>query len=94
LGFVHAALLGIGAVKMQSLESWGWSLTGSILAIFPPMHLAPLSGFLYWFLVFCDAEGAVFLCQIVYLFGPLIGVYCITVLRRPEVVAGFTFHPD
>lgn len=93
-GFLHACLLGVGAVKILHLESWGWGVTGSILTMIP-LHLMPFWYFLWTLLEFAemyDSSWAV--AMVILVAGPLVGASCLRVLKRPDVQAGFYYVAD
>jgi hypothetical protein len=93
LGLVQAALIAYGAVKLQGLESYKWGMTSCILTIFP-LYMVPLWTFLWWlFDWFVDDYPWGFAC-VVFAWGPLVGGLCLKEVLRPEVKAGFEYHPD
>jgi hypothetical protein len=92
LGLTQAALITFGAVRMQSLESYGWSMAGCILAILP-LYMVPVWALVWWVFEFIydDAPWA-FAC-IVYAWGPLVGGFCLKQLLNPKVKPGFEYRP-
>jgi hypothetical protein len=93
LGLAHGGLIAVGAVKMQSLESYGWGMVSAILTILP-LHMLPFF-WLFWSICdfIMDEMGWAF-ALIVFLAGPGVGIPCMMVLRKPEVKAGFEYKPE
>src|SRR5262249_43597779 len=65
VSFIYAGLIGMGAVRIQNLESYGWAITSSLMAIFPwaailwvpclfwPYWVSDInSWWMWWFLYF------------------------------------------
>jgi hypothetical protein len=93
LGLTQAALIAYGAVKLQGLESYRWGMASCILTILP-LYMVPLWTFLWWlFDWFVDDYPWGFAC-VVFAWGPLVGGLCLKEVLRPEVKAGFDYHPD
>lgn len=94
LGVIHACLIAVGAVKMNSLESYRWSIASSILTIIP-IHVVPTYYFVWKLLDFMEMyEMSYLIALVALLFGPLVGAGCLLVLKRPEIQEGFAFKPD
>lgn len=93
LGLAHGALIAYGAVKMQSMESYNWSLTSCILTIIP-LNVVPVWVAAWWVLGIIFDEYAWGFAAILYLLGPLVGGLCLKEFLRPEVKKGFEYKPD
>lgn len=90
----YSVAVAFGAVKMQSLESYPWALTGAILAMLPfngvvllvyyfkPMNF---SEDMPWVLLAIACEG------IFYFF---VGLLCLAVLLKKDVKTGFYYRSD
>ncbi len=90
----YSVAVAFGAVKMQSLESYPWALTGSILAMLPFNGIALL---VYYFkpMNFSEDMPWVLLaiaCEGIFFF--LIGLLCLAVLLKKEVKTGFYYRSD
>jgi hypothetical protein len=99
LGLVYSGLVSAGAVKMQSLESRPWAIATSIMVILPVnaggllilgwMVIGLLYGILF--------EGSYLIFMMTLTVGSIwvgnvaAGIWCLTVLRKPEVIAGFNY---
>lgn len=93
LGLVQACLIAVGSVKMNSLESRSWSLFSSSLAILP-LHALPAYYLLWTVLEWILDDAAMFAGLLILLWGPLVGISCLTVLKKPDVRAGYEYRPD
>jgi hypothetical protein len=86
--FIWGALIVHGASKMHSLESYGWAMTGTIMAI---IGTAPVSGwgaYLAWKVM---EEPSVSVAGGMPGVGTHLatGIWCLRQLLKPEVKAGF-----
>jgi MFS family permease len=101
LGMVYSATMSVGAVKIQNLESREWGVAASIMAMIPlnvggllcvlAMALNLLLG-----LVFEDDDGfrwvvMGFFLVCVWGLSLAVGIWNLTVLNKPDVVAGFEY---
>ncbi|MBL8798960.1 MAG: hypothetical protein JNM56_34060 [Planctomycetia bacterium] len=93
--FLYNGLVAIGAVKMQSLESYTWGMIGSILLILPFNWMLTYSAF-FWFMMILNLilgdEDFMFPLLTVFAISAwnvYIGVWNLITLRNPEVIAGF-----
>jgi hypothetical protein len=100
IGLVQAGVLGIASVRMQSLESYRWSMTGCIVAMIP-LTLFPLFVFITSALDLLDSglemgmeDTTYFMAMVCFLWAPLVGAYCLKQLLLPQVKPGFEFKPD
>ncbi len=93
LGMIHASLIAVGSVKMNSLESHGWGMASSILTILP-LHVLPVYYFLWSILEWIVDDAGVFVAMIILLWGPIVGISCLLVLKKPGVKAGFEYRTD
>jgi predicted Zn finger-like uncharacterized protein len=106
LGLVYCATMTVGAIKMQHLESYAWGMTACIMSIVP---IASVGGFMMvgWLLI--SQLSKMVLDAIVPDVGDMlqyawlgamglwnvgIGIWALTVMRQPDVVAGFEYRPD
>lgn len=93
--FLYNGLIAVGAVKMQSLESYRWAMLGSVLMILPLSWMLVGPAF-WWFLSILrwilGEEEVIFPMFTVFAisawnFG--VGLWNLKTLRNPEVIAGF-----
>jgi predicted RNA-binding Zn-ribbon protein involved in translation (DUF1610 family) len=99
LGMIYAATLSMGAVKIQNLEGREWGVAASVMAMVPlnvggllcmlTLVLNLALGFVF--------EGAfkwialVFFLIIAWGLNIAVGIWVLTVLNKPEVIAGFEY---
>ena len=100
LGLAQAGAIGNASVKMQSLESYNWSLWGCILTMIPLVTF-PLFVFitfvldLFDWLIEMDMGEMCWLVGLVALvWGPLVGGLCLKQFLSPQVKPGFEYHPE
>jgi hypothetical protein len=94
LGMAQGGAIAYGAVKMQSLESWNWSIASCILTIIP-LHMMPVWVGLWWLFenfLFDEMQWAI--AAGIYAWGPIVGGLCLKAFLNPVVKAGFTYRPD
>jgi hypothetical protein len=94
LGLAQGAAIAYGAVKMQSLESWNWSLVACILT-FLPLYMVPFWVFTWWFFerfLFDEMQWAP--ACLVFAWAPLVGGLCLKMFLNPVVKLGFTYKAD
>lgn len=101
LGFAYSATVAYGAVKMQSLESKVFGYIASIMAMIP---IHSFGFFLFvnavmWRIgieLLEDYTLSMYLFgfySLVIFLGPvLVGIWCITTLMNPDVIAGFNYR--
>ena len=100
LGMIYSGVLAYGAVKAQSLESREWGVASAIMAMIPLNAgglLCLLTFILSGLADFMDLEGAfkwMYVC--VFLLGAwgtnvAVGVWLLTILNKPHVIAGFEY---
>jgi hypothetical protein len=102
LGMLYSATLCMGAVKIQNLESRQWGIASSIMAIVPINCWGLLTvlalvlnmgldmmfeGFFKWIVL-----G--FFLIIFWGINVAVGIWMLTVLNKPEVIAGYEYVPD
>jgi hypothetical protein len=93
LGLVQSGMIAYGAVKMQSMESYNWSLTSCILTIIP-LHVVPVWVLAWKIVGYIMDDYAWGFAAILFLWGPAVGGLCLKEFLRPEVKTGFAFKPD
>jgi predicted Zn finger-like uncharacterized protein len=101
VGFAYSAVLTLGAVQTQNLESRGWGIASSVMALFP-IHTLGLQLFLTLFVslllaIFLDdpPDHYAFLALAVLSLGSIIaGILGLVCLNKEEVVAGFEYEPE
>jgi len=93
--FLYNGLIAIGAVKMQSLESYRWAMLGSVLMILPLSWMLVGPAF-WWFLsilqwILGEEEFIFPMFTIVAIsaWNFAVGLWNLKTLRNPEVIAGF-----
>jgi len=100
LGMVQTGVIAMGSVKMQSLESYRWALTGCIVAIVPlvtfPLFVLITALFdLSDYLLEGDwADTSWMIGMVAFLWGPVVGGLCLKQFLQPQVKPGFEFKPD
>ena len=103
LGMVYCAIVTLGAVKMQNLESRAWGIASSILVLLPLTTggLMLLTAFLCnWLLnmLFDDPSFSMYIAIVLMSIQTAIalatGVWNLVVLMRPEVIEGFEYVPE
>lgn len=99
LGMIYCATLSVGAVKIQNLESREWGVAASIMAMVPlnvgglicvaAMVLNLLLGLLFddWFK--WVVVGFLLVC--IWGLSLAVGIWNLTVLNKPDVIAGFEY---
>jgi hypothetical protein len=102
LGALYSAIMVYGAVKAQSLESWGWGMASSIMGIIP---ISPF-GFIAFTMFFLgiglslifdpeDLEYILWGWLILPMLAQIaIGVWNLVVMLRAEVIEGFEYEPE
>jgi len=100
---VYSALIAVGAVHMQNLESRGWAIASSIMLMLPlnaggVMLLSALTE-QFLLLVVLDYDWFVIMLMLItvgieWLLQVGIGIWNLTVLMKPEVIAGFEYKPE
>ena len=100
LGMVQSGVIAMGSVKMQSLESYRWALTGCIVAIVPLITF-PLFMFITFLFDLSDMllEGdwspySWMLGLVAFAWGPIVGGLCLKQFLSPQVKPGFEYKPD
>jgi hypothetical protein len=103
IGSVYACCTTYGAVQMQHLESRGWGIAGSILAMLP-LNSGGAQTIVYLVLQFIviqfewnDEYGkflVIFIPTLVWLMSVAAGVYALIALNDEDVIAGFEYVPD
>jgi hypothetical protein len=103
LGMVYCAIVTLGAVKMQNLESRAWGIASGILVLLPftTGGLMLLTAFLCnWLLnmLFDDPSFSMYIAIVMMSIQTAIalatGVWNLVVLMRPEVIEGFEYVPE
>ena len=100
VGAIYSGILTAGAVKMQNLESRGWGIAASILAMIPINvgGLQVLVGLVIKIILgilFDEPDYIVFVVMgLLYLLSLGVGVWNLLILMKPEVIAGFEYEPD
>jgi hypothetical protein len=103
VGMAYSGVIIAGAVKAQNLESRGWGIAASIMAMLPFNAGGLIIDILLVFNVLLhmlldDQDLVNYVSMIIagaFCLGEIgVGVWCLTVLMREEVKAGFEFRPD
>jgi DNA-directed RNA polymerase subunit RPC12/RpoP len=93
--FVYNGLIAVGAVKMQSIESYSWATMAAMMTIIPASGLLAVPAFA-WFYRFLEAIlgpgnmlvlATVFCVAVWYLY---VGMWNLKTLREADVIAGFS----
>jgi hypothetical protein len=102
-GAFYSAVIVVGAIKMQNLESRAWGMTAAIMSLIPfnILGLELLSYVLVFFLLMifmkAAAIGVVWIWITVnslYVMSIAAGIWSIVVLNKEETVAGFEYVPE
>jgi hypothetical protein len=100
LCMAYSAVLTLGAVKMQNLESRGWGIASSIMVMLPInggglAALVALFGQFFLKILFDEPEtvnGIIsVLTSLLWLGQVGIGVWALMTLMKPEVIAGYEY---
>lgn len=102
VGVLYSGALANGAVKAQNLESRGWGITASIMAMIPlnvggDLLVALMVLDLVYDLLF---EGSykmfmlILSLTVLWLLSLGVGVWNLMVLNKPEVIAGFQYKAE
>jgi hypothetical protein len=101
LGMIYTAIMTYGAVKMQNLESYGWGMAASIMALIPYYSLGfiictVLLVQLLMITIFSDRVIIWLIVQMVALIltGMAGGLWGLMVMLREEVVQGYAYKPE
>jgi len=101
LGMIYTAIMTYGAVKMQNLESYGWGMASSIMALIPYYSLGfvictVLLVQLLFLTIFSDRVIFWLIFQMVALIltGMAGGLWGLLVMMREEVVQGYAYKPE
>ncbi len=103
LGMIYSATLAAGAVKTQSLESREWGIASAVMAMVPLNAgglLCILTMVLGGLLDLLGFEGAFkwimlgLLLTMAWGTNLACGIWLLTVLNKPEVIAGFEYVPE
>jgi hypothetical protein len=103
-GMIYGALIGYGAVKMQNLESYRWSMTAAIMTLAPVSYAGfGLTG-LWWLHALIEyllddwgSYGSLLSWMPIVLvcaWWLLVGLVALTGLMREDVKVGFTWTPE
>ena len=100
LGVSQAGIIAIASVKMSSLESYQWSLTGCIVAMVPLLTF-PIFVFIAGLMDLSDyllegdwSDVSWIIALAGFLWGPVVGGLCLKAFLQPQVKPGFEFKPD
>jgi hypothetical protein len=102
LGMIYSFILCIGAVKIQNLESREWGIAASVMAMIP-LNAGGLLCFLALILnivlnlLFEDwFKWAVLVFFLICAWGTnlAVGIWMLTVLNKPAVIAGYEYVPE
>jgi len=93
LAFLYSGAIAVGAVKMQSVESYRWATAGTFMMINPVNWLLTVPTFT-WFYKFLwsileDNMLALFTILLISAWYVYVGFINLKTLRLPEVIAGF-----
>jgi hypothetical protein len=92
-GMIYNAIITVGAIKMQTLESYSWGMTSSIMSMVPLPMAVPIILVLLLMHDFPDVLELVFYGgNFVTLF--LTGLWSLITLRKKVVVDGFNYVAD
>jgi hypothetical protein len=102
VGALYSGVLANGAVKIQNLESRGWGIAASIMAMVPLNVGGNLLVGLMVLDIFYDLlfEGAyktfmlILSLVVIWLLSVGVGVWNLVTLNKPEVVAGFEYKAE
>jgi hypothetical protein len=101
LGMIYTAIMTYGAVRMQNLESYGWGMASSIMAMIPYYSLGfiictVLLVQLLMLTIFSDRVIVWLIVQMVALIltGMAGGLWGLMVMLREEVVQGYAYKPE
>jgi phage FluMu protein Com len=102
-GALYCAVCAMGAVRMQNIESRGWGITASVLAMLP-FNVGGVCIILALVVQFIlrqiemDAGYTNFLiilfCVLAWIASLGAGVYALMTLMDEDVIAGFEYEPD
>jgi hypothetical protein len=96
-GIAYGVAIVYGAVTMQNMESYRWSMACVILVLFPAAYAGFGTSGLWWLHEYLDGEGEYTGLMPVVLWGLwclMIGITSLKVLRSKTVQDGFNFKPD
>ncbi len=102
-GVFYSALIVVGSIKMQNMESRAWGMTAAILSLIPinVLGLELLSYILVFFLLMVFMKAAAITVvwiwigvNSLYVMSIVGGIWSIVVLNKEEVVAGYEYVPD
>lgn len=90
----YTLTVAFAAVKMQSLESYAWSVTGAIIAMLPFGAIGLLAYFFKPTMDFNDLPIILFVLAVEAVFTFLVGLMAIAVLLKNDVKLGFAYRSD
>lgn len=90
----YTLTVAFAAVKMQSLESYAWSMTGAIIAMLPFGAIGLLAYFFKPTMDFQDLPIILFVLAVEAVFTFLVGLMAIAVLLKNDVKLGFAYRSD
>jgi hypothetical protein len=102
LGGVYSAVVSVGAVKIQSLESRDWGVITCVMAMLPLNAGGLLCVLALVLNLVLDMmfEGVFkwivlgFLLVVAWGLNLAVGIWMLTILNKPDVIAGFEYVPD
>jgi hypothetical protein len=92
-GIAYSATIVVGAIKMQTLESYRWGMIATIMSFIPfAVTVPPL---LRWAVTESPPDEFMAVPYGINYAGVLLtGIWCLVTLRRKEVIAGFNYTAD
>jgi hypothetical protein len=92
ISFLYNGAITIGAVKMQSLESYSWAMGASVMMLLPSNWVLGSVAF-FWFTIFLRTvvgDDMVYgTWALLSLWFLMVGIWNVKTLRKKEVKAGF-----
>jgi hypothetical protein len=99
----YSALVAYGAIQMQNIESRGWGIAASIMAMLPInlgglMLVVGMVVQLVLGMVMDDVQFigtvTIILSSVLYLAGIGVGIWSLMTLNNEDVIAGFEYDPE
>lgn len=94
-GMTYSAVMAVGAVKMQNLESRHWGMAAAIMVIFP-LNIGGMLILTYLALnlMLGSVYVSVFSLTMEWISNIALGIWILMILTKDEVVAGYEYVPD
>jgi hypothetical protein len=101
LGMIYCGIMTFGAVKMQNLESYGWGMASSIMALFPFYSLGLVSTVaLLIQALFITVMGERFIPGLIVIMVALViagmagGLWGLMTMLNQDVIKGYEYKPE